>query len=333
MERTWSSHPACCAWRATEAPLIVLTVTPNSGLDHVLFLGALAAGRRQQATGSAEAMGGKGCDVSLILRALDEPTTALALVGGARGERVQTWLTEAGVVTDFIWTPGQTRLNTVLIETETMRHTTICVEGLRPRNVDAARLLERIRRHSEAASAIAICGSLPEGLEPAYYTEMVEAARAAGKPVVVDASGDCLLAALEAGPTAVKPNRQELESVSAAPIGSPEEAVQAARRLLDRGAEIVAASLGHEGAVLVTREVALFAPPLPVKPINPAGAGDGMVAMLALGLGRNAPLEVTFARAVATATAITTTPGTAECPAALARELVQQVQLVDLSGC
>lgn len=304
---------------------MILTVTPNTGLDRVYFLPRLEPGRRQQATRFVDAMGGKGCDVSLILRALGEETVATGLAGGETGERMEARLRESGVATDFVWTAGESRANTVLIETETLRHTTIVAEGLQPGPGAFYDLLARIREHAPRAEAVAVCGSLPAGWPPEHTAQLV---RAAGdRPVVVDASGPALRAALTASPAAVKPNRQELESVAEEPLASLEAVVRTARRLLAGGAGLALASLGAEGAVAVTLEAAWFAPPLAVEVVNPAGAGDGMVAILCLGAARGWPPEETLRQAVAVATAITTTPGTAECPAELARALAARVRV------
>jgi 1-phosphofructokinase family hexose kinase len=302
-------------------------VTPNTGLDRVLFLPSLDPGRRHQATRVAEAMGGKGCDVSLVLRALGEATTALGLAAGATGRRMEALLRARGVATDFVWTEGETRLNTVLIETDTLRHTTICAEGLQATSRHLAALLERVAAHQPAAEAIAVCGSLPADWPPEWYARLVRRARRGGRPVVVDAAGDALHAALEGEPAAVKPNLHELESVAGGPLRALPEIAAAARSLLERGAGLVVVSLAAEGAIAVTAAATWHAAPPPVSPVNPAGAGDGMVAMIALGLARAWPVPEILRRAVATGSAITTTPGTAECPAELARELVDRVDL------
>src|SRR4051812_24985666 len=94
----------------------VLTVTPNTALDRILFVPSLQPGRRHEASRVVEAMGGKGCDVSLVLRAFGEETVALGLAGGTSGEEMEARLQAAGVRTDFVWTEGATRWNTVLIE-------------------------------------------------------------------------------------------------------------------------------------------------------------------------------------------------------------------------
>src|SRR5437879_7049694 len=140
-----------------------LTVTANTGLDRVRFVPRLDRGRRHEATRTVLSMGGKGCDVSLILRALGEETLAIGLAAGENGRKAEAWLREAGAGTDFIWTEGETRQNTVLIEEETLRHTTLCAEGLRPGPETFAQLLARVEEHAPRAAAVAVCGTLPAG--------------------------------------------------------------------------------------------------------------------------------------------------------------------------
>lgn len=296
----------------------------------MLFLHSLVPGRRHQATRVVESMGGKGCDVSLILRALGEETLALGVAGGQTGEKMEARLRDCGVETQFVWVDGESRLNTVLIETETLRHTTLCAEGLCPSRGAFYDLLAEVRREAATADAVAVCGSLPAAWPPEYYEELVRSAASGGRPVVVDAAGQELLAAARARPAAVKPNIQELESVSGGSLRDRQSIAAAARALVERGVGIVLASLGPEGAVLLTEEEGWCAPPVHVDVVNPAGSGDGMVAMLALGLGRGWPAEEILRQAVAVASAIATTPGTAECPAERVPELLARVRLEHL---
>jgi fructose-1-phosphate kinase PfkB-like protein len=156
----------------------------------------------------------------------------------------------------------------------------------------------------------------------------VKAARDSGRPVVVDAAGDALLAALRQGVDAVKPNRPELEGIAGRALSSFDDVVEAARRLIALGTSLVVVSLGHEGSLAVTADEAWFAPPLEVEVVNPAGAGDGMTAMLALGLAERWAVPEILQRGAAVATAIVTTEGTAECPPAVVDHLLPQVRIV-----
>jgi 1-phosphofructokinase family hexose kinase len=309
---------------------MILTVTPNTGLDRVLFLPRLERNRRNQATDVVEAMGGKGCDVSLILRELGVETVATGLAGGETGRRMEGMLRRAGVTPDFVWTAGDTRLNTVLIETETGAHSTVCAAGLLPDETALPGLLAWIERWASSAEVVVLAGSLPEEWPPELYGELV---RAASKhaPVVVDASGPSLLAALDAGVAAIKPNRDELESVSGK-IETPAGLHAAARRLHERGARRVLVSRGAEGAFLLSERGTWEAPGLEVPVVNPAGAGDGMTACLALGEARGWDEENTLRWAVAVSAAIVTTRGTAEVYREEVERLLPRVVVTQVSG-
>jgi 1-phosphofructokinase family hexose kinase len=285
---------------------MILTVTPNTGLDHVLFLPRLERNRRNQASDSVEAMGGKGCDVSLVLRELGVETVATGLAAGDTGRRMEAMLRAAGVVCDFVWTGGQTRLNTVIIENDVGGHTTLCAPGLEPDTQAWPALQGWIRRWTASAAVVVFAGSLPESWSPDRYGELV--ALAGDRPAIVDASGAALEAALPLRPWAVKPNRDELAAVT----GQEPDPLAAARQLLARGARRVLASLGAEGALLVTEGGAWWAAALSVPVVNPAGAGDAATACLALGALRGWPEEEILRQAVAFSAAAVITRGTAE---------------------
>jgi 1-phosphofructokinase family hexose kinase len=305
---------------------VILTVTPNTALDRVFFLPRLRHGSRNQASQVVESMGGKGCNVSLVLRELGEATVATGLAAGDSGRRMEAMLRDGGVVPDFVWTAGETRTNTVIIETETGDHSTLCGAGLLPTSDALPGLLGWIERWAEGADCTVLAGSLPEAWSPDIYEQLVQRAAAAGKPVIVDASGPSLLAAIRPGPAAIKPNRDELESVCGACPDLP-AILRGAERLRDSGAGRVLVSLGPEGAVLVSPRGAWLAQPLEVSAVNPAGAGDGMTACLALAAVRGWDEAETLRWAVAVSSAIVTTAGTGQFNREFAMRLLPDVRI------
>jgi fructose-1-phosphate kinase PfkB-like protein len=134
-----------------------------------------------------------------------------------------------------------------------------------------------------------------------------------GLPVLLDASGATLAQSARGGPTVLKPNVDELAELVGRPLATRAAVVEAARELLDWGIDLVVASLGAAGAVAVRRGEALYLPPLPVQPVNCAGAGDAMLAGVAIAYAQGRPLEEGLRLAVAAAAAVVITPGTAEC--------------------
>jgi 1-phosphofructokinase family hexose kinase len=304
---------------------MILTVTPNTALDRVLFLPRLELNRRNQATDTVESMGGKGCNVSLVLRELGEETVATGLAGGESGRRMEAMLRYAGVTPDFVWTAGETRLNSVLLESETGRHTTVCASGLEADDEAWHGLQTWLARWGPGSDVIVLAGSLPEGWSPERYGELVRTAREHA-PVVADASGPSLSAAVAAGVAAVKPNQHELESIYG-PLPTQAELIRAAQDLSSKGAGRVLVSRGADGAILISERGAWVAEGLEVPVVNPAGAGDGMTACLALGLHRGWDEETTLRWAVAVSAAIVTTRGTAEVYRSDVEALLPQVRI------
>jgi len=230
------------------------------------------------------------------------------------------------VVPDFVWTAGETRLNTVLIERETGAHTTICAAGLQPDEAARSGLFTWLERWAASARGIVLAGSLPEGWPPEVYAELVRCARPHA-PVIVDATGLSLQAAVGAGVAAAKPNRHELESLFG-PLEDEAAVLRAGRALQGQGAERVLVSLGADGAFLLSERGAWRGPGLEVPVVNPAGAGDGMTACLALGAVRGWDEEETLRHALAVSAAIVTTRGTAEVYRSDVEELLPRARVM-----
>jgi 1-phosphofructokinase family hexose kinase len=211
-----------------------------------------------------------------------------------------------------VWTGGETRINTVLIEEATDTHTTVCAESLRVEPEHVEDLVGVVARKALAARLAVLAGSMPEGLAPALYARLVRVLTEAGVPVVLDATEPYLSPALAAGVAVVKPNRAELSRWAREAILDVAAAARAAERMRQAGARTVLASLDREGMLIVTEDGAWFAPPLAITVRNPAGAGDGAVAGLCHALLQGASPPEQLVAAVRVASAVCLTPGTAE---------------------
>ncbi len=292
---------------------MILTVTPNTAIDRVLFFRDFSWGHTFRAEQAVWSPGGKATDVAWILGEMGEPCLATGLAAGETGHRLQRMLEAQGARTDLVWAEGETRTNYVLIDTAQGLQSTITDLGLVVRPEHIAALDARLERWLPECSVLVLGGRVPPGMAPDWYVPWIRRAWAAGIPVLLDASGETLASCAPAGPTVVKPNLDELAELMGRPLAGREEALRAARELLTWGVELVLVSLGAEGALAVTAERAYNLPPIPVSPVNCAGAGDGLMAGLARGYARGWPLAESLRLAVATATAVVITPGTAEC--------------------
>lgn len=285
---------------------MILTVTPNPSLDRTYEVPALDRGEVLRATGERMDPGGKGVNVSRAVAAAGAPLAVLPL-GGAPGALVAELLDAQGISVDPVPVAGQTRSNIALAEPDGTL-TKINAPGPELTPEEAESLLTVVGERSTGADWIACCGSLPRGLAPSWYAELVARAHAAGARIALDTSGPALLAALRERPDVVKPNAEELAEAVGRPLVTVGDAVKAAEELRDLGARAVLASLGADGQLLVDGSGAWFAT-APVDTVRSnVGAGDSSLAgfLIAGGTGPRA-----LASAVAHGAAAVQLPGSA----------------------
>ncbi|MEU9034604.1 1-phosphofructokinase [Streptomyces sp. NPDC048352] len=255
---------------------MILTVTPNPSLDRTYEVPSLDRGTVLRAAGERVDPGGKGVNVSRALAAAGASTTAVLPLGGPAGTLLAELLAAEGVDVTAVSIAGLTRSNIAVAEPDGTL-TKINAAGPELTAQESALLLDTVRG-SAGADWIACCGSLPPGLDPRWYAELVSRAHEAGARVALDTSGAALAAALPARPDVVKPNAAELAEAVDRPLATLGDAVKAAEELLSRGAGAVLASLGGDGQLLVTAEGAYHgtAPAPAVR--SDVGAGDAALA-------------------------------------------------------
>ncbi|MFD8597083.1 1-phosphofructokinase family hexose kinase [Kitasatospora sp. NPDC059646] len=271
---------------------MILTVTPNPALDVTYTVPSFRPHSSNRVTGVAAQAGGKGVNVARVLTALGRPARCVLPLGGPTGEAVRAELAAAGLDHAAVPIAGDTRRTVAVIDPADATMLNEAGPELGPAEWDA--LVAETRRHLPQATVLVLSGSLPPGAPADGYAQLVTLGRTFDIPVVLDADGPALLAALPARPTVIKPNAAELTTATGLP--DPHDA---ARTLLRRGAEAVLASLGPDGLLAVdTHGAWRCAPPAPVTG-NPTGAGDSTVAALAAGLSGNAGWPAILPDAVA----------------------------------
>lgn len=290
---------------------MIITLTPNTGIDHTLQVTSFQLNQTIRAVASAWGMGGKATDASWTLGALGVPTRTLGFAAGANGARMESMLRERGAEADFVWVEGETRLNTVLI-VPGEGQSTITTSSLAVSREHLAEFAIRYEGALEGASCVVMGGSLPEGVPVDFYAEAIAQAHARGVPVIFDSSGPSLAAGMKSRPDVVKPNQAELGDLLGLVPASHEEARQAAQKLHDQFGSNVIVTLGAEGAVAVFEEGSYFVHPLTVPVVSAAGAGDGVLAGMALAYLHRQPLEYGLRHGFALAGAILQTLATAD---------------------
>ncbi|MBB1261891.1 1-phosphofructokinase [Streptomyces alkaliterrae] len=261
--------------------MTLLTVTPNPSLDRSYEIPALGRGEVLRATVDRVDPGGKGVNVSRAVAAAGRHTVAVLPLGGPEGALLETLLGEQGIAVAGVVVAGSTRVNAAAVEPDGTV-TKINAPGPHLTDAEGRALLDAVRARvaDHATSWVACCGSLPRGLPPAWYADLVAAAHEAGARVAVDTSGPALRAALSRGADVVKPNTFELAEAVARPLGTLGDVLKAAEELRQLGARGVLASLGPDGQLLVDDTGAHYGR-APVREVRSnVGAGDASLAGL-----------------------------------------------------
>ncbi|PZT69289.1 1-phosphofructokinase [Streptomyces sp. SW4] len=284
---------------------MILTVTPNPSLDRTYEVPSLDRGEVVRATGERVDPGGKGVNVSRAVTAAGQRTTAVLPLGGAPGALVADLLDAQGIEVAPVPIAGATRSNIALAEADGVL-TKINAPGPELSAAERELLLETVRRQSHAADWIACCGSLPRGLAPSWYADLVARAHTARVRIALDTSGPALLQALRERPDVVKPNAEELAQAVGRPLATVGDAVKAAEELRQLGARAVLASLGADGQLLVDDAGTWFGRAHVDAVRSNVGAGDSSLAgfLIAGGAGPEA-----LASAVAHGAAAVRLPG------------------------
>lgn len=276
---------------------MIVTITPNPSLDRTYELAQLSRGEVNRAVADRIDPGGKGVNVSRALSAAGHRTTAVLPLGGPAGLLLAELLRHQGIEVATVTVRGETRVNISVAEAGGTL-TKINAPGPELTAEESATLLAAVRRDftGPEVSWLACCGSLPRGLAPEWYAELVAQVHDGGARIALDTSGPALLAALAARPDVVKPNRDELAEAVGRPLAAISDAVDAAGELRKRGAQQVLASLGADGMLLVAEEGSWYgrAPVASVR--SDVGAGDASLAGF-LGAGGSGPKALAAALA------------------------------------
>jgi 1-phosphofructokinase len=284
---------------------VIVTLTLNPSLDQTVEVPSLVRGGVIRSSSRLVHPGGKGVNVARALLANGVEARAVLPVGGAVGRELVELLENEGVAMAAVEVGAATRSNLTLSEPDgTVTKINVDGEALTRTEIDT--LADTVMKLAHPFDWVVLSGSLPPGIDDGVYARLTERFTASGISVAVDTSGPALLLAVGAGPTLVKPNRDELSESVGWDIRSVADAVAAAQALRGAGAGTVLASLGPDGAVLVERAgVSLGECPV-AEPRSTVGAGDSLLAGF---LAAGADGTVALATALCWAAAAVELPG------------------------
>ncbi|RYL95048.1 1-phosphofructokinase [Sporolactobacillus sp. THM7-4] len=252
---------------------MIYTCTLNPAIDYFLQVDHFKAGQLNHVRADRKMPGGKGINVSRVLKRLDRTSKCLGFIGGFTGDFIKSRLAGEGIETDFVEVNGDTRINVKLksdSETE--------INGVAPEitKEQLDRLFAKLEKLT-AEDILVLSGSVPATLPVTIYRDMIDKVSASGAKVVADTSGEAFKKVVGAKPFLVKPNHLELGDYFGVQIESFDDVKKYGRKLVNEGAAHVIVSMGGKGAIYIDENEYLFAPPAKGKLVNSVGAGDSLV--------------------------------------------------------
>lgn len=291
---------------------MITTVTLNASIDKAYHMAKpIENGTVMRVESCRNSAGGKGLNVARVIKRCGSEVNATGFVGGFNGAYLESLLDADGIKNGFCHVKGETR-SCINILDPAFGSTEYLEPGCTIEPEEADEFLEKVFPEQIAGSdVVAMSGSAPKGLGKDIYARLVKLAKEAGKQVILDTSGELLDRGMEALPTMVKPNRDELEALFGQKVTSLKDVVELGTRLYDRGIANVVISLGGDGAILICADGVFHARSPRLEVVNTVGCGDSMVAGFACALERGmAPAEsLRYASSVASANAMSPNTG------------------------
>ena len=293
---------------------MILTVTMNPAVDKTCELEKLLPGEVNRLIKCSSVAGGKGINVTKVLRQFHMPVAAVGFLGGSGGRFIEEAMEKMGVECHFTRIQGETRTNVnVLSQDGTV------TELLEPGPEILPKELEHFKKQFtgclERCEIVVLSGSVPTGVPVDIYGKLIEECHRVGRKVCLDASGELLREGMKAKPDIVKPNRRELEYLTGKTLEDgilPETvlyktALTEARKLVSMGIGKVVLSMGAEGLLYVGDGQELYQAAKKVKTVNTVGCGDTVVASLCMSEleGDDPEVQLQKAAALAAANAMT----------------------------
>lgn len=287
---------------------MILTFTINPAVDRIILVDHLVFEDRAYILSRTEAAGGRGLNASRVLHSFGAQTEAILAAGGEAGKRIERLLSVDGFPSHIVPIRAESRSNLTISDKQGL---TVKLNERGP-SIEASEL-KALKKAVEARLAHAdwlmICGSIPPGVPPHFYCELVELARSRKLKILLDTDGEALLHALEARPTVVTPNQQEAERLLNRALLTRSQFLDAVQRIKAMGAETAILSLGSRGVIAAgPGEIVEVLPPR-IDALSPIGAGDALAAAFVWAMSRRKSFSEALRWGVAAGSASAALPG------------------------
>ena len=288
---------------------MIYTLTCNPSLDYMTQVSNFQMGKTNRAVSESMVVGGKGINVSLMLKNLGYSSTCLGFVAGFTGKEIMRQTQQLGLCANFIELPeGMSRVNVKLSSYDSRVQDVLCeteVNGMGPKiSAFSLELLRKNIEMIECGDVLILSGSIPKSLPDTLYESIMKQLLGKDVKVIVDATGNLLLNTFSKSPFLVKPNKQELEELYQVTIDNTEQLIECTKKIKLAGAKNVLVSLGEEGAIFLTENGEIYSAKAPRgQLINGVGAGDSMIAGFLTGYMETKNYESAFRMSVAAGSA------------------------------
>ena len=278
----------------SSVPNMILTVTLNAAIDKRYVVEGYQVGEVNRVKECAYTPGGKGLNVSKPASIAGAEVVATGFVGGHAGNYIEDALKPFGIKSEFYHLEEESRSCINIWDEANKTQTEFLEPGFTLTEEDFRGFEKKFTELVKDADVVSMSGSVPKGLDGTAYQRLVKIVKEAGKPVILDTSGKLLEMGIEAAPTMIKPNIDEIRMLTGKKCDNIQDIIDAAKEIHAKGVEIVAVSLGADGSLAVGNE-GIFRALVPrINAVNTVGCGDSMIAGFALGLSRRLSLPETM---------------------------------------
>lgn len=280
---------------------MIYTVTFNPSLDYIVSVNEFQMGMTNRTSEEIMLPGGKGLNVSTVLKNLGRESVALGFAAGFTGKEIQRMAEEQGLHCDFI--PVEHGFSRINVKLKDFDGTEINGKGPEISEKEVRQLYEKLDLLKEG-DVFVLAGSIPESLPDSIYSDILFQLSGRGILFVVDATKELLMNVLKFQPFLIKPNNHELGELFGVTLKTREDVVPYGKKLQEQGARNVLVSMAGEGAVLLSETGEIFSLPAPKGTlVNAVGAGDSMVAGFLAGWMERKEYEYAFRMGVSAGSA------------------------------
>jgi len=306
----------------------IVTLTMNPSLDLSVSVERVAPFHKLRCSAGRRDPGGGGINVARVIKRLGGDVAAIYPAGGTLGQLLRRLVDQEEIRGFTTAIAAETREDFTVFEESTGLQYRFVLPGPHVSEEEWSACLAMVGKLEGSARFVVASGSLPPGVPDDFYGRIARAVKQTGAKIVVDSSGTALQGALQAGVYLVKPSLNEFRQLTGERLETQSDWIRACRSFVDRGqVEVVALTLGEQGALVVTRDRILRAQALAIKPVSVVGAGDSFLAAMVWSLGCGHDMETALRYGVAAGSAAMLMPGTELCRREDVERLADEVKL------